>query len=599
MTARIESVLAARNPSLTDENDWEEFALTDVRVRVPGKARYANLLTASPESPVSVTGQLELVEQNQESLGISHSPEPAIAGLLINPALVLDENYRSKRVIIENVTHYAYGQHEDGEVGIWVAGEPGWFSITPAKGYKPVFNEMIEAVDLLYFIIDKHQPKGRRRKQWNPKMDYLFDQHTYGACEDADDAAEVFDKHHAFLIKQMVQGKEDVDWDTAPVYKYFREKYSELFGILEEKGSNEDHISDGNEVDNEDAESVGTETVEKSQADTIFETILDMKESTRDFKRQLTLKTAAEQLLKRYEMDSLDYAINLIKARAAYLIEMMDNANTLSSIDWSRRTIYRQLKAAERSKGVQDVRTTPLHPRPVEDQGDQSSSVEESEDENFSHHRRHARMSILRPKSSVSAKRARKSGKQPPNETSDSEQESEDIDISEETPTRRLGSHRLIQQPLPSRVSELARSIISISEPSTSSPKKVAPLEMARPSETTAHPINGNHITMPPAALISPEVDLPRDTWVCSVQGCGKTVLKASSKRSKEVILDHSLAHADDTQTKMSLVFAEQRLNVNASVDFLLNRIREFGTLEGEPSDAGMNSDAKRIRLGE
>ena len=89
---------------------------------------------------------------------------------------VLDPTYRSKRVLIDNVTHYAYGQHQNGEVGIWVAGLAGWFSITPAKGYKPMFNEMVEAIDLLYFLADKHQRKGRRGKNWNPKLDYLFDE---------------------------------------------------------------------------------------------------------------------------------------------------------------------------------------------------------------------------------------------------------------------------------------------------------------------------------------------------------------------------------------------------------------------------------------
>lgn len=69
MTSREDSVLAARDPSLTDENDWEEFSLSEVRVLVPGKSRYANLLTASPSSPVQVTGCLDEVEEEQESLG--------------------------------------------------------------------------------------------------------------------------------------------------------------------------------------------------------------------------------------------------------------------------------------------------------------------------------------------------------------------------------------------------------------------------------------------------------------------------------------------------------------------------------------------------
>lgn len=69
MTSREDSVLAARDPSLHDENDWEEFSLSEVRILVPGKSRYANLLAASADNPVQVTGCLDEVEEEQESLG--------------------------------------------------------------------------------------------------------------------------------------------------------------------------------------------------------------------------------------------------------------------------------------------------------------------------------------------------------------------------------------------------------------------------------------------------------------------------------------------------------------------------------------------------
>lgn len=74
------------------------------------------------------------------------------------------------------MTHYAYGQHDDGEVGIWVAGQAGWYSITPARGYRPVFNEMVEAIDLLYFLADRHQRRRGKRKNWNPTVEYLCDE---------------------------------------------------------------------------------------------------------------------------------------------------------------------------------------------------------------------------------------------------------------------------------------------------------------------------------------------------------------------------------------------------------------------------------------
>lgn len=68
MTAREETVLPPIDPSVTDENDWWEFTLTEVKVLRPGKMLYANVLEASDENPVQVIGCLELSE-NQEHLG--------------------------------------------------------------------------------------------------------------------------------------------------------------------------------------------------------------------------------------------------------------------------------------------------------------------------------------------------------------------------------------------------------------------------------------------------------------------------------------------------------------------------------------------------
>lgn len=68
MTSREETVLPPIDPSITDENDWWEFSLTDVKVLRPGKMLYANLLEATEQNPVQVIGCLEL-KKEQEHLG--------------------------------------------------------------------------------------------------------------------------------------------------------------------------------------------------------------------------------------------------------------------------------------------------------------------------------------------------------------------------------------------------------------------------------------------------------------------------------------------------------------------------------------------------
>ncbi|KAI1946923.1 hypothetical protein LOZ12_003232 [Ophidiomyces ophidiicola] len=569
MTARIESVLAARKPSLTDENDWEEFALTDVKVRVPGKSRFANLLSASPKNPVTVTGLLELVESAQESL-------------------VLDDDYPTKRVIIENVTHYAYGQHDDGEVGIWVAGAPGWFAISPARAFRPIYSDMAEAVDLLYFLADKHRARGRKRKQLQPTMDHIFNQyvrHTHGACEDADDVEEVLEKHHAFLISQMLLGKENVDWAPTPIYRYFEEKHKELF---EDSGAAE--AASSPESENEEESDDDDEADKKAQADTIFEAILDMNESGRTYKGFMTLKTTAEYLMTRFEMDSLDYAINLMKARAGYLIQMMDNARSLSTVDWSRKRIYKQLKTIKPSTPLPDIRNTPLHPRSTNAQEDSPSSAEGSEEDELPRRRR-AQMSILRPKlSSAPSKRTGgKSSKNPASESSSSDLEMDNME-KDDTPTK-PGGHQLIQNSALIVMDTTA----TPSNPPTPEPNGVR----SDASSNNILPARGDITTsLPPSK--EPDTELPPDTWVCPALGCNKTIYKASSKRSKDAIFDHSLVHAEDTQTKLNLVVSEQRLNVNACVSHLLDKIRDFGSHQEGASESLLDEhdghDSKRIK---
>lgn len=80
MTSREEQILKPRDPSLDDdENEWEEFSLTEVKILLPGKSRYANLLATTPENPVRVIGCLDELEEEQAHLGTAPpSPTPSI-----------------------------------------------------------------------------------------------------------------------------------------------------------------------------------------------------------------------------------------------------------------------------------------------------------------------------------------------------------------------------------------------------------------------------------------------------------------------------------------------------------------------------------------
>ncbi|KAL4904840.1 hypothetical protein BDW74DRAFT_22450 [Aspergillus multicolor] len=572
MTSREDSVLAARDPSVSDENDWEEFSLSEVRILVPGKSRYANLLMATPENPVQVTGCLEEVEEEQESL-------------------VLDQDYLTKRIVLDDVSHFAYGQHNDGEVGIWVAGRAGWFSISPAKGYRPMFNEVVEAIDLLYFLTDRHKPKrsSRRRKSWAPpSLEYLCDEyvlHTHGICEDGDDSLEVFYKHHNFLMSRMFRGEEEVNWAESSIFAHLCEKFPEIYEELraqkeskeaetEEEDNAEDEPEDEDvEMEEARAPTPDPTTVSKSQADAIYQVILDLKEEGHLAKRQLNLELVTSTLMTRFVIDELEYAQNLLSKTATAILESMNEAKT-NTFDWSKKVIYKELKAASRKnkKTLEDVTFTPLRPRITVDD---SSSDEESEHEQQPRQRRpRHRKSVLRPKSQIAAKRT---GKRTRSAAANDDLSDDNQDAMDEfeTPTKVRG-HDLVRDPLSTtRAKRRTRSILS--DPELTPFIERTPLQETLQSRNTSV----SAVEYVPDTGSSHDPNLPVDTWKCKVPGCDKIITKCSSKRGKEQIQDHSLAHADDTKAKLDLVEAERRLNVNFHVDNLLNRIRGMGALDG------------------
>lgn len=342
-----------------------------------------------------------------------------------------------------------------------------------------------------------------------------------------------------------------------------------------------------NEVE---AETADLEAVAKAQADTIFSIILDLKEAGALAKRQLNIELVANTLQRLYEVPTIEYARELITARAPTLTDLMDQAKT-SSFDWSKKAIYRELKTV--SSGRNDIHqyaaTTPLHRRSAtnDDDEDDSENESESDDRPRKGRKRGSRMSILRPKlSTVSAKKARKHTRRTTtaDEMDMSEDESEpDPDL--DTPSKSRG-HELVREPPTSNPVSKRRAGATVPGLGT---RTVLPFQQRRrkSSQSNSH----THESSEPSdedEEANHDHSMNDNVWVCSVSGCGKIIPKANSKRSQAMIRDHSLVHAEDTQSKLDIVFAEQRLNVGYGVDHLLSRIREFGTQD----NGGVASDA-------
>ncbi|KAJ5160028.1 uncharacterized protein N7482_007032 [Penicillium canariense] len=556
MSAREDNVLRPLDPSITDENDWPELDLVDVKVLRPGKMLYANLLEAAEQNPVQVIGCLELKEDQEHLLLTPDSP--------------------SKRVIIDDVTHYAYGQTEDRSVELWVAGKAGWYNISPAKGYLPTFSRMVQAVDMLYFLMDRHQ---HGNKQLNPSFKNLCEQvgshiislagivptnvgqyvfHTHGDCETREQSAEVFAEHAPFLLRCMIEGDADgVDWKKTNVFVHLRRHFSDVYNKLIEERSPK---SDDEEAHDEPEVSTPRDdpaAIAKSQIDAVYQMITELREEGHLAKRRLHLDLLTERLSERYSL-SRENATKIVAARASAVIELLDEEDT-PGFRWSRYVIHRELThAASQNSTLSPALLTPLQP------------IEDSSDDE---HLGHTQKSVLRPKmnSVVSGKVMGKRHRNPVfnqeivrSDDSDDEDEDEDETMEDvDTPSKTRG-HELIRTPLATAKSR-GRSLLPNSGSAAAS--LLQSVLLSEPPQTTSAitNVNGDVLASDPLA----ELNKISDIWSCRMPGCPKTITSKCNQRKKDIEA-HALEHDWETQMRVELVESERRMHTTMPVSNLM-----------------------------
>ncbi|KAI9713055.1 MAG: hypothetical protein M1820_001040 [Bogoriella megaspora] len=204
-------VLRPKDPSLVDDNDWPEFLLTNAEVHDTKSWEHVNLLHADEHAPVTVTGKLEGLDRSQAHLLLKSSYQ------------------RSISLEISDVNSYSYGIYDDGDVDIWATGLAGYYKIRPSRAYKPIYQDMAEAVKVLYFLVDMHSgPSGRMKTGKNsPSPEKIFREYVEETvnCADARDAAKQIYKHRHFLFMSMLRGKEGINWENTAFFRHMAERY--------------------------------------------------------------------------------------------------------------------------------------------------------------------------------------------------------------------------------------------------------------------------------------------------------------------------------------------------------------------------------------
>ena len=134
--------------------------------------------------------------------------------------------YRPVDVAIHGVTRFSYGKFTDGEVAVWAQGEAGHYLIRPARNYEQLYNGMVQAIELLYFLSDIYNEP--RKRGGGPSAQLIFQEYAEDErfeCPDANSAEQLFRSHREFLMMCFLNRAQDIGWSNTPIYQFFKRQY--------------------------------------------------------------------------------------------------------------------------------------------------------------------------------------------------------------------------------------------------------------------------------------------------------------------------------------------------------------------------------------
>ena len=305
---------------------------------------------------------------------------------------------------------------------IWAAGKAGWYEISPSDRYLPHFNDTIEAIDLFYFMVDQHQKLAKKRQRLGFTVDPFlteYQKHTGYRINDDDEAMETIHKHHKFLLKQMIEEREGIDWSQTHLWKHIAETYVEEVETLRTtlaqmeanlqpqqssfptpSSRNEGESDEESEVDDEesvstpesaiksesDSESSADEAVDEDWTRNIWELLNILRKSPTFNMRECGIGQLADEVFKSPSFPHNHKAARkAIERSAEQLLRLMNEARLRKKFNWSTRQIYNELEATLADEVAEEIIRTPA----IAGKGNQ----------------RHRMKSVLRPSGAGKAKK--------------------------------------------------------------------------------------------------------------------------------------------------------------------------------------------------
>lgn len=522
-------------PRLNDEDLWAEYELSSVHVHAPDSESPhvpISLLHASIGNPLQVTGQLEPLDPSESDL------------------LVPGAKLTHKRINLElnNVCTYSYGELGDGSIAVWAGGKSGWFQLKPGRAYRPMFEEMQEAVKLLYFVADSYKETRKEKGGGRGKKMVLLP--PYSALElagkyafevigtnDADKGFDKFEEHKEFLIAAMLSGKEGLDWTTYPLWADMKEKFPEVFKDVSKRLKTKPSKPKVKRSIAKESASQNSSHFQMSRPDkaetgsTVSSTTTAVPTKQRRSKKA---SGAAEVISLSGSESSEEVKDTLIQA-ASYDSEGSSRARSPSKPALSRRT------------KKNDVESTPLQTT--------ATPAKDDDSEEDAHIRN---KSSLRP-------RASKGNKGSKGRPLIAEDEQSPTSSPTQGGGKRKSAHEDSRRPHKRRSSD---------SPEIENDEADEDADDDEGLRSPASPIN------------DPIPDNPdpvqENTWICALSGCTHKVYLSHLPASQSLIREHYALHAYDDDERVRMV--KRLAQPSLPIGHLMDKVRGQARMEGFPN---------------
>ncbi|KAK0873437.1 hypothetical protein LTR87_011940 [Friedmanniomyces endolithicus] len=551
------SVLTPLDPSKdTNSDDWHDFELKDAEVYLPkGWARKTSLLTASEHYPLSILGDVQLHNIPKD---LAHT--------------IKQQRHSHKALIeIRPVKSFAYGQFEDGTIALWAGGRAGWFRFQPTRGYRETYDEMIEAIKMLYFVADAYREerkdgKGRKAVVLPPyEASEIFEKYAeevLGVRTAVDEAAKKVYEHVDFLFASMLAGKEGIDWMQNPLYLHLLEKHSSEHATVVRRVAGTLQKPDARQV-----------SVESGSTTTSLKRKRGRQPPTRDHQTVSLAQSSTPGSTARVAQ----------KPSAAKASRSSEESQ--SKLLVSRRTRRKTSSASE----------TVLEPEEAKAAETPIPELSDSEDVHPS--RAGKSKSALRLKPSRGAKgkkgQSSRSGKAPA-------AEEDDAHFTDELTSSPTATKRTIPDPPTFTRPSRRRSSKPIVDEGIDMPDSPPTSNASSPDAVLGASATADDepltITNATSACHAPD-PVEEDTWRCALDGCTHKVYLASQPLSQRLIREHYALHAYDDDERVRLV---RKLEApSLPVERLMEKVRLQARVEGFPGSLATFSrfpDAVRRR---